>query len=92
MAVGPSIDPAKLGKVPENIVVQQIVPQLEILQHADVFVSHGGMKSVNESLYFDVPLVVVPQGVDQPVLAKRVAELGAGVVLTPEQSHAFTAA
>lgn len=86
LAVGPSTDPAKLGEIPENIVVQRIVPQLEILQHADVFVSHGGMKSVNESLYFDVPLVVVPQGVDQPVLAKRVAELGAGVVLTAEQS------
>ena len=85
LAVGPATDPQALGEVAENVTVQQVVPQLDVLRRADAFVSHGGMKSVNESLYFDVPLVVVPQGVDQPVLAKRVAELGAGVALTPDQ-------
>jgi UDP:flavonoid glycosyltransferase YjiC (YdhE family) len=37
---------------------------------------------VNEALYFGVPMIVVPQGADQPTVARRVAELGAGLAIT----------
>lgn len=65
------------------------VPQLEVLKHTDVFVTHGGMNSSSEALYYGVPLVVVPVTGDQPLVAKRVAEVGAGIrldrkELTPE--------
>ncbi len=65
------------------------VPQLEILQHTDVFITHGGMNSSSEALYYGVPLVVIPVMGDQPFVAKRVEELGAGIQLdrtniTPE--------
>ncbi len=65
------------------------VPQLEVLQHTDVFVTHGGMNSSSEALYYGVPLVVIPVTGDQPLVAKRVTEVGAGVqldrrALTPE--------
>ncbi|MFL8673036.1 glycosyltransferase [Clostridioides sp. GD02404] len=33
-------------------------PQLEILEKADVFITHGDLNSVMESLYFGVPMVV----------------------------------
>jgi UDP:flavonoid glycosyltransferase YjiC (YdhE family) len=41
------------------------------------------MNSANEALYFGVPLVVVPQRGDQHLVGARIAELGAGVVISP---------
>ena len=36
-------------------------PQLDVLDHADVFVTHAGMGSAAESLWFGVPTVAIPQ-------------------------------
>ncbi len=82
MATGKSVAPEALGEIPANCFVQQYVPQLEILQRASLFVTHGGMNSVNEALAYDVPLVVIPQGADQPMVARRVTTLGAGKQLS----------
>ena len=71
--------------IPDNFIVKPYVDQIEILQHADVFVTHAGMNSVSEALYFDVPLVMIPMTSDQPFVAGRVKELGAGMVL--DQHH-----
>ena len=53
-----------LSDLPQHILLQRYVPQLELLQRVDAFVTHGGWNSVNEALYHDVPLVVCPQGKD----------------------------
>src|ERR1039458_5062831 len=68
---------------PENFLVRQFVPQLALLNRAAAFVTHGGMNSANEALYFGVPLVVVPQRGDQHMVGARVAELGAGLAISP---------
>jgi UDP:flavonoid glycosyltransferase YjiC (YdhE family) len=39
------------------------------------------MNSVNESLYFGVPMVLFPLHSEQRIVADRVAELGAGIKL-----------
>ncbi len=57
------------------------LPQLEILKRADLFLSHGGMNSASESLYFGVPLLLFPQIDEQRMVAERVATLGAGLIL-----------
>eukprot|EP00568_Trieres_chinensis_P016464 CAMPEP_0183326712 /NCGR_PEP_ID=MMETSP0160_2-20130417/82955_1 /TAXON_ID=2839 ORGANISM="Odontella Sinensis, Strain Grunow 1884" /NCGR_SAMPLE_ID=MMETSP0160_2 /ASSEMBLY_ACC=CAM_ASM_000250 /LENGTH=520 /DNA_ID=CAMNT_0025494761 /DNA_START=79 /DNA_END=1637 /DNA_ORIENTATION=+ len=49
--------------------------------------SHGGVASVSESLYFGVPLVVLPFLFDQVDLAARVAHAGAGVDIGPDRPH-----
>ncbi|MFF3257259.1 macrolide family glycosyltransferase [Actinacidiphila glaucinigra] len=74
-------DPAALGPLPPNVLVRRFVPQPEVLAHASLFVTHGGMNSVNEALYAGVPMLVVPQGADQPMVARRVEELGAGLAI-----------
>lgn len=74
-------DPDALGPLPANVLPLRFVPQLEVLPRAALFVTHGGMNSVNEAMYAGVPMLVVPQGADQPMTAARVVELGAGLSL-----------
>lgn len=85
MSVGQNTDIADLGPIPANFTVRNNMPQLEILKQADLFISHGGMNSINESLYFGVPLVMVPQQVEQAFSAFRIAQFGAGQVIIPRQ-------
>jgi len=61
--------------------VRNYVPQLDVLRHTDAFITHCGMNSTSEALYFHVPLVMLPMMNDQPIVANRVKELGAGVIL-----------
>lgn len=84
LSVGRQTQIAELGDIPENFIVRNHMPQLEILQHAKLFITHGGMNSTSEGLYYGVPLIVVPQSADQPIIAQRVAEVGAGVQLNKE--------
>lgn len=78
MSVGKSVNIRKLGKFPDNFFVYSHVPQLDVLRKAAVFITHGGMNSITEALYFGVPMVVVPQMTDQPANARRVNQLHLG--------------
>ena len=69
----------EFGVLPENISVFAGVDQIAVLKKADVFVSHCGMNSVSESLYFGVPLVMFPQTQEQAGVSERVLQLGAGL-------------
>ena len=81
MSVGNLVSIEDLGKLPENISVYSQVDQIAVLEKADVFVSHSGMNSVSESLYFEVPLVMLPQTSEQKGIAVRTSQLGAGIKL-----------
>ncbi len=77
-------DPAALGALPPNVVVRRFLPQPAVLSRAALFVTHGGMNSVNEALYAGVPMLVIPQGADQPLVARRVVDLGAGLSMATQ--------
>ena len=81
ISVGNLVSIDDFGKLPENISVYSHVDQIAVLEKADVFVSHCGMNSVSESLYFEVPLVMLPQTSEQKGVAERVSQLGAGIKL-----------
>lgn len=66
---------------PDNIKIYESVDQMAVLSVADAFITHCGMNSASEGLYFQVPLVLFPQTPEQDAVAKRVEELGAGVRL-----------
>lgn len=70
-----------LGDIPDNFLVMNHVPQIEILKHSGVFITHGGMNSVNEGIYNNVPLIVFPQNADQFLVASQVEKLGVGVYI-----------
>lgn len=84
LSFGSRVDPAALKEAPANFLIAPHVPQLEVLSRADLFISHGGMNSTMESLWFGVPLVVVPQMMEQEMNARRVQELGLGLALDKE--------
>lgn len=72
---------AVVGDVPPHVILQERVPQLELLPHLDAVVCHGGHNTVCEALAFGLPLVVAPIRDDQPIVARQVALAGAGVRL-----------
>lgn len=90
MAIGRHVDRDQLGVVPNNIEVHQWVPQLSVLSQADAFITHAGMGGTIEGLYHGVPMVAVPQAMDQFINAKRIAELGVGRCLPREHATAAT--
>ncbi|MBY0595308.1 macrolide family glycosyltransferase [Bacillus bingmayongensis] len=85
LSIGKQLTAEQLGDIPDNFIVRNYVPQLDILRQTDVFISHCGMNSTSESLYFEVPLVMLPIINDQHTIAERVRELGAGMMLNIQQ-------
>ncbi|MDD4074727.1 MAG: glycosyltransferase [Eubacteriales bacterium] len=73
------VEPASLGKLPDNIRAYAFVPQIEVLQNADVFLTHCGMNSVNEAISMGVPMIAMPFINDQISNARRITEMGLGV-------------
>ena len=67
--------------VPDNIEIYDFVDQMAVLSVADAFITHCGMNSTSEALYYKVPLVLFPQTPEQGAVAKRTEELGAGIRL-----------
>ena len=67
--------------LPDNIQVYESVDQMAVLSISDAFITHCGMNSASEGLYFEVPLILFPQTPEQGAVANRVEELGAGFKL-----------
>ncbi|ONG64938.1 UDP-glucosyltransferase [Bacillus cereus] len=84
MAIGDRNDRSKIKKAPDNFIIASYVPQSEILNEADVFITHGGMNSVHDAIYFNVPFVIIPHDKDQPMIAQRLTELEAAHRLLKE--------
>ncbi|MCR5161204.1 MAG: glucosyltransferase [Lachnospiraceae bacterium] len=74
-------NPEHFTDLPHNIQVYETVDQMAVLSISDAFITHCGMNSASEGLYFEVPLVLFPQTPEQGAVAKRTEELGAGIRL-----------
>jgi MGT family glycosyltransferase len=73
------------GALPANSVVRDFVPHALVLPLAAATVTHCGHGTVTASLAHGVPVVGLPnQAADQPFLAKRIEQLGAGLALDGE--------
>ena len=73
-----SIDPASLKDIPANVEVGQMVPQLDILSQASVFITHAGMGGTGEAIYYGVPMIAIPQMEEQAITARQIETLGLG--------------
>lgn len=86
ISCGNVIDRKLLGTLPDNIRVYPYVDQLDVLSKADAFITHCGMNSVSESLYMAAPMILYPQTGEQCAVARRVTEIGAGILLQDDSS------
>ena len=83
MTVGRNTDISQFGTLPENVLMRNFVPQLDVLKHVDAVVSHGGNNTITETLMHGLPILVIPYSADQPESAGRVKACGAGLRLRP---------
>ena len=81
LSVGSQVEIEAFGVLPENVEVYTSVDQIAVLEQTDVFLTHCGMNSVSEALYFGVPLLMLPKTKEQEGVAERVRQLGAGILL-----------
>ncbi|MFR9731238.1 macrolide family glycosyltransferase [Saccharopolyspora sp. MS10] len=88
MSIGGVVDVGDLGEIPENFEVRSSFPQPAVLRHASAFLTHTGMNSTMETLYYGVPPIAVPQMPEQAANASRVEELGLGKRLRAEEISA----
>lgn len=84
MSIGNTVKIEQLGEIPDNFFVYSFVPQLKVLQKASLFITHGGMNSVNEALFYGVPMLVIPVGNDQPMVARQIKNLNLGKYIEHE--------
>lgn len=66
---------------PDNFIARARWPQLDVLSRVSAVISHGGFNTVNESLYFGKPLLIIPMAVDQFGNADLVENSGCGLRL-----------
>jgi len=90
LSTGGKVPLDALGVLPDNIAVYPWVPQSEVVKRAALFVTHAGMNSAHDSLCFGLPMLLVPQEGDQIMIAMRLAQLGAGIMLKKSQVSAAT--
>lgn len=82
MSIGKTVKLEQLGTLPDNIKAYPLVPQLHILKSASAFITHGGMNSLNEGLYFGVPVIVCPQQFEQAFNGRRLQKMGIAKTLS----------
>ena len=87
ISCGNAMDQKLLGNLPDNVSVYPYVNQLDVLAKADAFITHCGMNSVSESLYMAAPMILYPQTGEQCAVARRVTEIGAGILLQDDSSE-----
>lgn len=73
-------------------IVEGWAPQTKILSHPSIFafVSHCGMSSTIESVYFGVPIIGIPVKLDQPLNARLMVEAGVGVEVVRDENGDFS--
>ena len=70
--------------IPDNFILENGISQLQLLERADLFITHGGLNSTSESLQLNTPMIVLPQAMDQFMVAKQVEKTGIGRISKSE--------
>jgi zeaxanthin glucosyltransferase len=78
ISLGGSASPESLPALPGSPLVVEYAPQLELLQKANLTITHAGMNTTLECLSNGVPMVAIPIANDQPGIGARIAWAGVG--------------
>lgn len=81
MSIGPRGDPDSYGPQPPGTrIVRHIAAHRAFMEHCDVLVTHGGAGTSLLAIAARLPACFLPMHADQPILAKRLSDLGAGLI------------
>ena len=75
-----------VGPLPDGWLVRASLPQVALLERAQLLITHGGNNSVTEALHFGVPMLVLPFSTDQFDGAAAIERSLAGVALDPNRA------
>nr|XP_053656458.1 UDP-glycosyltransferase UGT5-like [Cherax quadricarinatus] len=77
----------ELEDVPDNVMINKWLPQQDILAHNNVkvFITHGGLLSMQEAIYHATPLLTLPLFGDQPKNGMFIKNSGLGDFLIWEE-------
>ena len=92
VTTGALADESSLVSPGSHVRITRWIPQADVLPHARVVVCHGGSGTTLGALAAAVPLIVTPLFADQPQNGRRVAAMGAGVVVEPRDPDAMKSA
>ncbi|MFK8164658.1 MAG: nucleotide disphospho-sugar-binding domain-containing protein [Lewinella sp.] len=91
VGLGGQLDPATLGKIPENVHTFSYVPQLRVLRQADLSINHAGIHTIHECIHFGVPMLIYSgKQSDQPGCAARVHHHGLGLMADKDEDEVTT--
>jgi MGT family glycosyltransferase len=85
LAIGNQITPEQIGETASNVLTVPYAPQIELLKRSSLSITHAGLNTVLEALWFGVPLLAIPITNDQPGVAARIAHKKVGLVLSQDQ-------
>ncbi|KAK5638238.1 hypothetical protein RI129_012533 [Pyrocoelia pectoralis] len=66
-----------------NVYVEKWFPQLEVLKHPNIklFITQGGLQSIEEAIYTQIPMVGMPFFGDQFYNVKKMVKMGFGLIV-----------
>jgi UDP:flavonoid glycosyltransferase YjiC (YdhE family) len=79
LATGGQLGPEALVVRGEGAIVDERLPQLDVLRRAQLMITHGGFNSIQECARKGVPMILFPLGFDQPGSTARVVHHGLGL-------------
>lgn len=82
VTIGGGNDPAALGPQPDNIHVEQFIPQGALLPYCDIAINQGGT-AILPLLAAGLPLLVMPQSANQFHNAEACVAAGVGRAILP---------
>jgi MGT family glycosyltransferase len=81
ISVGPRVDIRELAAQAGPISIVPFARQVDELRRSRLFITHGGMASIQEAVYLGTPMIVIPQIPEQQVTADIIESLGIGIHL-----------
>ncbi|MGF1587358.1 MAG: glycosyltransferase [Bacteroidales bacterium] len=73
LSTGFEFNVTEIYPVPNNMYVFDFLPQVDLLKYCDIMITHGGINSITECVFFGVPTLNYPLSMDwdQPGCAAR---------------------
>jgi UDP:flavonoid glycosyltransferase YjiC (YdhE family) len=92
--IGRDMSVHDFNSAPFNVILANSPPQLKLLERASMMITHVGLNSIKECIYFEVPQILYPLIRDQPLNAARAVYHGLGISgdireVSSRQLHTF---